>query len=290
MTCLECTSKDFCDNCPSIVSISAPTVVNVNTDFKIKVRIKSNAILFSDYIDVCLYEGGTSGPRQSTGSINLGVGKSVEVTFTERATADVGRLFYNISVVEQALINACADFGTFEVQVTALPKKYKCTNGVCVEDPNGNYNEPTCGGICEAPTRKYKCIDGYCTLDDSGTFTEATCGGTCLAQRKYKCTDAGDCVLDEHGPFTDSNCYGGCLPVIQGHNECRNNTCEFVTGAGRAECSPTGTKCTMAKDCLIKDPITNTCIIANPNVDITMLIYVGIAIVIVIVLILVMKR
>lgn len=31
------------------------------------------------------------------------------------------------------------------------PKRYTCTDGSCVEDPNGEYDEPTCGGNCELP-------------------------------------------------------------------------------------------------------------------------------------------
>jgi hypothetical protein len=31
------------------------------------------------------------------------------------------------------------------------PPKYTCRDGVCVEDPDGEYDEPTCGGNCDPP-------------------------------------------------------------------------------------------------------------------------------------------
>lgn len=235
MPCKYCKTKEFCINCPTITSVQAPMTVNINEPYEIIVNIKSNAVFFGDTIDVCLFEGGIPTPTNSSGNFDLPKGDTVSVTFTQIATAVVGKLFYTAAIVVGN--NVCSDLKNFEISVTFTPKYYSCVNGVCVEDPYGTYNEPTCGGICVPPTRKYKCIGGYCTQDPTGTFTDPNCNNTCITEKRYDCVD-GKCVLTPGGPFTDSNCYGGCVTPVESHNECVNNICTRVPGKGVNECSP----------------------------------------------------
>jgi hypothetical protein len=103
--------------------------------------------------------------------------------------------------------------------------KYSCVTDddgktFCVESPDGEYDEDTCGGNC--PKRKYwKCVSNILceSFDvDPGGTTYPT-AGSCLAQapddcreepQKYACNN-NDCIPIATGPYDEPTCGGNCV-------------------------------------------------------------------------------
>ena len=82
--------------------------------------------------------------------------------------------------------------GTMNCEGEEEPR-YTCLGNVCVQDPNGIYISPDCGGNCAE--------DEPIIIDN--TLPRYSCNGT-------------TCVTDPNGIFVDSNCGGLCAPIETG--------------------------------------------------------------------------
>jgi len=89
-------------------------------------------------------------------------------------------------------------------------------NGVSVLYPispkeNNLYCEQDCKQTTTNVARRYSCSAGKCIENPNGAFTNWTCDGMCTSSLRYACNILGKCVLTTGGPYNTDNCDNECV-------------------------------------------------------------------------------
>jgi len=115
---------------------------------------------------------------------------------------------------------------------SSTPVMYACSSNQCVQDPNGTFTEPTCGGTCTIsyPVVKYSCSNNQCVQDANGTFTESTCGGTCNTPPPAVCGGTCNTNADCPSNHTCSSQTKTCVlnTCLSNPSKCTANLCVLL--------------------------------------------------------------
>uniref|UniRef100_A0A6M3M4K9 Putative peptidase n=1 Tax=viral metagenome TaxID=1070528 RepID=A0A6M3M4K9_9ZZZZ len=129
----------------------------------------------------------------------------------DKATVDLGKegrdVFYGFGRIDA---KAAVDGEVPPPPPPPEPKKYRCQDGVCIEDASGPFNTiEECRANCAAPPeKKYKCTgepDFQCVEDASGPYNslrdcQVQCHTPPPPQKRYSCVD-GQCIEDPNGRY-----------------------------------------------------------------------------------------
>jgi hypothetical protein len=111
-----------------------------------------------------------------------------------------------------------------------LGKKYSCQGSNCVEDPQGQYTDPSCNNKCSTPPgKKYSCQGSNCVEDPQGQYTDPSCNNKCSAPpppgKKYSC-QGSNCIENPQGQYTTPNCDNKCGTPPPGKKySCQGSNC-----------------------------------------------------------------